>query len=563
MGIKFIKSLYSTFQPNVFATSLWFFVLLSRTLCKKKVVTQRTPRFQFAFSGFLRFKNEGIHHSIITLTFFLLFIPVFIYPQQYQAQKKTDSLKTYSYSTIAEFWTQMEDIFNDPNFSNANWGVMIQSLETGEYFYKRNEDKLFRPASNLKLFTSAAGLILLESNYRFSTTLYMNGELDGSILRGNLIVQGGGDPTISGRFYNGDMLKVFNDWADSLLERGIDEIAGNIIGDDNLFDDVGLGKGWSWDYESYWYSAPSGAIALNDNSIDILTTVNEETGKPVVTITPETKYVVLVNDVTVVPKDSVTSIDVYRVRGTNVIKVFGTIKEGNDSVRTYATVNNPTQYAMVVLKEVLEKKGIVIKGYPVDIDDIVEPLDYSRTEELFTYYSYSLNEIIKVLNKNSRNFYAEQLLKTIGLEKEGFGTADNGIKAAYEVLQEMGINPESLVMVDGSGLSQLNLVTPRQIVTLLNYMYKSKYFIPFFNSLPIAGIDGTLGQRMKGTRSENRVRAKTGFLEYVRSLSGYAYTADDELVAFSIIVNNFNVPVKLAENIQDLVCLRLANFKRK
>jgi D-alanyl-D-alanine carboxypeptidase/D-alanyl-D-alanine-endopeptidase (penicillin-binding protein 4) len=500
---------------------------------------------------------------LFSILIFFLLLPVLIYSQEVQVDKKVDSLKKYSSSTIAEFWAQMDDIFNDPNFSNANWGVMIQSLETGEYFYKRNEDKLFRPASNLKLFTSAAGLILLGDDYRYSTTLFMNGELDGSILRGNLVVQGGGDPTISGRFYNGDMLKVFNDWADSLLERGIDEIVGNIVGDDNLFDDVGLGKGWSWDYESYWFAAPSGAISFNDNTVDILVTVNEETKKPVVTIVPGTKYIVLVNNVIVVPKDSLTSIDVYRERGTNIIKVFGTIREGKDSVRTYATVNNPTQYAMVVLKEVLEKKGITIKGYPTDIDDIVDPLDYSRMEELFTYYSNPLNEIIKVINKNSRNFYAEQLLKTIGLEKEGFGTVDNGLKAIHDVLQEMGINPERLDMVDGSGLSQLNLVTPKQIVNLLNYMYKSEYFIPFFNSLPIAGVDGTLGQRMKGTRAENRVRAKTGFLEYVRSLSGYAYTADDEIVAFSIIVNNFNVPVKLAENMQDLVCLRLANFKRK
>ena len=127
----------------------------------------------------------------------------------------------------------------------------------------------------------------------------------------------------------------------------------------------------------------------------------------------------------------------------------------------------------------------------------------------------------------------------------------------------MGIDPDNMIMVDGSGLSRLNLVTPMQIVSLLNYMFKSKYFVPFYNSLPIAGVDGTIGTRMKGTRAENNVRAKTGYLENVRSMSGYVYTGDKEPVAYSIIVNNFNVPIKLAENIQDTVCLRLANFKRK
>jgi len=127
----------------------------------------------------------------------------------------------------------------------------------------------------------------------------------------------------------------------------------------------------------------------------------------------------------------------------------------------------------------------------------------------------------------------------------------------------MGINPEGMVLVDGSGLSRLNLVSPRHLITLLNYMFKNKNFISFYNSLPIAGIDGSLGTRMKNTRAEGKVRAKSGFLANTRSLAGYAYTGDNEPVSFVIFANNFNVPVKLSENIQDLVCLRLANFKRK
>jgi D-alanyl-D-alanine carboxypeptidase/D-alanyl-D-alanine-endopeptidase (penicillin-binding protein 4) len=243
--------------------------------------------------------------------------------------------------------------------------------------------------------------------------------------------------------------------------------------------------------------------------------------------------------------------------------VFGTIRSGRDSIKTYATVNNPTQFAMVVLKEVLERKGITVKGYAIDIDDVEEPIDFSRMEQLFVHHSLPLKDIIKVINKNSQNFFAEQLLKTIGLEEEGYGTIENGVKAVSYTLNEMGINPESLMMVDGSGLSQLNLISPRHLVNLLSYMFKNHNFIPFYNSLPIAGIDGTLGTRMKSTRAENNVRAKTGYLAYGRSLSGYAYTGDNEPVAFSIIANNFTVPVKLAENIQDLVCLRLVNFRRK
>lgn len=474
-----------------------------------------------------------------------------------------DTSKNYAYSTIPEFWSQMNDIFNDPNFNNAQWGVVIQSLETGEYFYKRNEDKFFMPASNLKLFTTAAGLVILGPNYSFKTNVYVRGKIDGSILDGDLVIQGRGDPTISGRFYDNNLFKVYGDWADSLINLGIDEIRGNIIGDDNSFDDVGLATGWRWDYLSEWFAAPSSAVSFNDNCADVLVTVDKDTHQPVVKITPDTKYMIVLNRVVTVPKDSLTSINVYREMGTNVVTVYGTIRANSDTVKTFVTVNNPTQYAMVVLKYILKEKGIAIDGYPIDVDDISAPLDYTKMKKLFTQYSPPLKEIIKVINKNSQNFFAEQLLKTIGLEKSNFGSVDNGVKAEDKAFKDMGINPESMTILDGSGLSRLDMITPRQIVALLSYMYKSKYFIPFFNSLPIAGVDGTLGDRMQNTKAQGKVRAKTGYLEGVRSLSGYAYTGDNEPVAFAIIVNNFNVPVKLAENIQDLVCLRLANFKRK
>ncbi len=495
---------------------------------------------------------------------FLVFISLFILTaSNFPQGLPKDTTSKYAYNTIPEFWSQMNDIFNDPNFSNAEWGVVIQSLETGEYFYKRNEDKLFMPASNLKLFTTAAGLVILGSDYRFKTNIFINGSVDGNVLKGDLVVQGRGDPTISGRFYDGDMLRVYDNWADSLLNKGIDEITGNIIGDDNAFDEIGLGKGWRWDYESNWFAAPSSAISFNDNCVDLVVTVNKKSHQPQIEVLPDTKYTIIMNKVITVPKDSITSIDAYRESGTNVITVFGTIRDDSDSVKTYVTVNNPTQFAMVVLKNVLRKKGIVIDGYPIDINDMTTALDYSKMTKLFTQYSPPLKEIVKVINKNSQNLFAEQLLKTIGLETGGFGSVAKGISAEYNVFKEMGINPESMNIVDGSGLSRLDLVTPRQIIAVLSYMYKSKYFIPFFNSLPIAGVDGSLGDRLQNTKAQGNVRAKTGFLEGVRSLSGYALTGDKEPIAFSIICNNFNVPVKLAENIQDLVCLRLANFKRK
>jgi serine-type D-Ala-D-Ala carboxypeptidase/endopeptidase (penicillin-binding protein 4) len=494
-------------------------------------------------------------HKIIIPIIFLAFSSLY-------AQEKTDTLQKPEYSPVREFWNQMDDIFNDPNFSNATWGVIIQSLENGEYFYKRNADKLFIPASDLKIITTASGLILLGPDYRFKTNILINGKMDGSTLDGDLIIQGRGDPTISGRFYNGDKFKVYNDWADSLQNYGIDEVEGNLVGDDNAFDDLGMGKGWAWDAESYWYAAPSGAISFNDNVVDIIVKATQKYAYANISTVPNTNYVVTTDNVITVPADSSTSIDVYRQSGTNLVNVFGTIRVG-DSTKTYVSINNPTQYSMIVLKNVLDRNNIRIKGFPMDIDFVQKKLDEQQFQKVFTYYSPTLKEIIKVINKNSENFYSEQLLKTIGLEEEGFGSADNGVKAEKSVLQKMGILPDNINIVDGSGLSRLNLVSPAQILKVLAYMYRNKYFIPFYNSLPIAGVDGTLGLRMKGTRAEGNLRAKTGTHFGVSSISGYVFTADNEPVAFSIIANNYTVPEELAENIEDLVCLRLANFKRK
>lgn len=490
---------------------------------------------------------------------FLIFISSVQFAQTYSNQ----GFNRYNSSRLSELWQQMDDIFNDPNFSSSNWGVVIKSLETGEYFYKRNEDRLFIPASNLKLFTTASALLLLEPNYKYKTNIFLDGKIDGSVLKGNLILQGIGDPTFSGRFNHGNVYQIFNDWADSLLARNIDEIAGNLIGDDNLFDDNGLANGWSWEHESYWYSASTSAICFNENCIDVVVKPTAIGNPASLTLLPETRYVTLINKVTTVPQGTGSDLDVRRERGTNIITVFGKIEEGSDEKKVFATINNPTQYAMVVLKDVLQRKGIIVRGYPtdVDMDDFI--LDYSKMSVIFTYESTSLIDLIKIINKDSQNFYAEQLLKTIGLEEENFGSIENGVKAVKRLFKEMGINPENLIIADGSGLSHLNLVTPRQIINLLSFMYRNDNFTYFYESLPVAGVDGTLAKRMNRTKAENNVRAKTGYSDGVRSLSGYVFTADNEPIAFSIIVNNFIVPASLADNLQDQVCIRLANFSRK
>lgn len=500
--------------------------------------------------------------KINSIIFLLIFISNSLIAQ---VSEKTiiDTIPKVRYTDLREFSRTLDDIFNDPNFSNAHWGVVIQSLSTGEYFYRRNDNKNFMPASNMKLFTTALALLQLGPNYTFETTLYLNGRIKNEEIKGDLILRGTGDPTLTKRFYEGDALFVFNKWADSLVNMGIETISGNIIADDDAFEEESLGNGWSWDDETYYYSALTGGVCFNDNCVDLTIRPGDRVGKKAsIEIYPKTKFVTILNNVVTVSNDSVTNINFYRERNTNIIQCVGTIRKSELEYRESITVNNPTKFTAQVLKEVLESKGIRIRGQALDNDELGIARDYQKLTPLFTQVSPPLKEIIKVVNKISQNLYSEQLLKTIGYEKLKFGSIENGLKASKNLLKQMGIDPENLQIVDGSGLSRLNLFTPAQLNSLLRFMYRSKYFNEFYESLPIAGVDGTIANRMKNTRAMNNVRAKTGYINAVRSLSGYVTTTDGEMLTFVMISNNFLVPLKLAENIQDLVCILLSNFTR-
>ena len=499
-------------------------------------------------------------NTVIKIFFVLLVFTSILFSQQKDSLSEKKSGQNLN--PLVELRDQLDDYFNDKNFSDAVWGVMIKSLKTGEVIYKRNADKLFIPASNMKLFTGAAAMILLGSDFTYETNFYVNGDIEKGLLKGDLIIQGSGDPTISNRFYEGSHTKIFEDWADSLKARGIWAITGNIYGDDSYFDNIGLGKGWTLDYESSWFEAPSGALSYDDNSIGIKIEPTEINHPAKISIIPETKFIQLAPKVITVDENSEQSVSIQRLRGTNLISVTGNIKKDSKPVSEHVSITDPTMFFLTVLKEVFEQKGIIVKGKIGGIDTAEKNIQSDDLTPIFTHRSVPLKMILKELNKNSNNFYAEQILKTIGLEIYNFGTIENGVKACNDFFNTMGINPESMVMADGSGLSRLNLVTPRQIVNLLSYMSKRDEFSKFYESLPIAGVDGTLIDRMKRTSAENNVRAKAGYNNNVSALSGYLKTVSGEQLVFSILVNNYLVPPALANYIEDNVCHRLVNFIR-
>jgi D-alanyl-D-alanine carboxypeptidase/D-alanyl-D-alanine-endopeptidase (penicillin-binding protein 4) len=462
---------------------------------------------------------------------------------------------------------QLQGLFAQAAFGNAFWGVLIQSADTGEEIFSQNQEKSLVPASNMKLFTTAVALLKLGPEFRYQTRLYGLGEVDDEgTLQGSLLIEGSGDPTISGRFTDGKITATFEAWAESLTSRGIRKIAGDIIGDDDIFDDQSLGPGWAWDYQTDWYAAQISGLSFNDNCVDISIVPGEVVGDLAqVKLNPISSYVTINNALKTCLHPWEQNMKIWRHPASNHVDLTGSIALEGEGYEGWITVDNPTLFAATVLKEVLIARGILVAGQARDIDEVDPGSVTNRLNwlPLASVTSPPITEIIKVINKRSQNYYAEQLLKTLGAHFTGKGSFAGGIEVVKETLAEVGISPGQFIMVDGSGLSRHNFCSPRQVVTLLSTMARHSSFTYFRDSLPIAGVDGTIGLRMRGTTAQEKTWAKTGYVDRVRALSGYVYSLDGELIIFSMMVNNYTVPTSLAEDVQDRACQLLASFSRR
>ena len=460
---------------------------------------------------------------------------------------------------------ELTEIFADPAFSHAHWGVMVQSVETGEILFRRNAEKLFMPASNMKLVTAAVALARLGPEHRFHTELAAHGAIaDDGTLQGDLVVRGGGDPSISERFYDGDPTGAFEAWADSLEARGVRRITGDVVGDDDRFDDVHLGPGWAWDYLDSYYAAEIGALLFNEGAVTFKIRPGESAGVPArVEMVPSTGYLSVDARVTTVADSTEVDVVASREPFTNDVRIRGAIWAGQDSLIRYIAPHDPTLLFVTVLTETLEERGIVVEGGPVDVDDLAERLAPDSLTVLFTHASPTVAEIVKPFLKRSQNQIGEMLLRALGAAETDTGSVRNGRRVVEGMLADWGIPEEYFIYVDGSGLSRYNYLSPEALVRLLRVMAHRPEFEAFYDALPVAGIDGTLRRRMRGTLAEENARAKTGYISNARTLSGYVTTRDGERLAFSLMANNFQVPVGAVEYLQDLAVERLANFSRR
>lgn len=440
----------------------------------------------------------------------------------------------------------LDSLLADTTLSGAHVGVAVFDLTADSAVYCRDCGKLFIPASNMKLFTSAAALELLGPSFRFKTGFFASGEIDKKgRLKGDLVVVGSGDPLISGRFRDG-VTEVLDLWADSLAGRGIKEIEGNIIIDGSYFTGPELGPGWSWNDLTFWYACPITALAFNDNCVDLYFSPGNEAGDPV-TIRPDppTDYIKIINEATTTSPNSEFTLDYYREPNTNDVTFFGGMPISDTSGEVdYVSVNRPDIYCAYVLADILKGRKIKFEGRILRMGEMSRK-ELSRYDEnprlpLFTWYSDSLGVVISVINKNSQNFFAEQTLKTVGREIGGEGSFKKGLELMSAFLDSIGIGEDDIAMRDGSGLSHYNIVKPSGIIELLRHMYRSPNFGTYYESMAIPGVDRSVRKRLENVPFGGNLRTKTGSIANVRTFSGYINgPRSGHMIAFSIMVNDF------------------------
>jgi D-alanyl-D-alanine carboxypeptidase/D-alanyl-D-alanine-endopeptidase (penicillin-binding protein 4) len=456
----------------------------------------------------------------------------------------------------------LDSIFNDTAFASAHWGVLVRSLETGETLYARNPGRMFVPASNMKIVTAAGALEALGPDYRYHTRVAASGPVRDGVLHGDLVVIGGGDPTISERFH-GDVRTVFRAWADSLRAHGVRRITGAVVGNDDVFDDRALGRGWAWDDVEDSYSAEVGGLQLNEGFVTVrVAPAPGQRAAAVTTLPVSDEWVPVAGNVWMAAAGTAPQVTVGRADSLSGVQVSGTLPP-DTVIEAEVSVRNNTRFFASVLRQALLEAGIGVGGQSLDADDEPGRARPESSTVLFTHTSPPMREILAAFLKPSQNQLGEILLKTLGRELRGMGSAGAGIAAIDSMAVAWGLPRRLLSQADGSGLSRYNLVAPEFLVALLQRETRSPHFEIFHAAMPVAGRDGTLANRMRGTPAEANVHAKTGTLSGVRSLSGYFTTAAGERMVFSMMVNHHTLSSRDADRVAEAALMRLIALDRR
>ncbi len=446
----------------------------------------------------------------------------------------------------------LDAILADARLEGAHVGVVVRDPVTDEILYRRQARARATPASNAKLFTSVAALETLGPDYRFRTEVLATGRRNGPVLQGDLYLRGTGDPTM--------LAADYGRLAAGVAAAGITKVTGRLLADDSWFDDVGLGTGWMWNDEPYYYAAPVSALTVApDRDYDAGTVVVRAApgapGEPVdVRLTPRTGVVTVDNAATTGPAGTESTLSITREHGTKRLVISGSLPAGSDPAREWISVPDPTRYAADVFRRALVAHGVEVGG----VGEATVP-DSARV--LASHRSMTLADLMVPFLKLSNNGHAEALIKAMGREARGRGTWPAGLAVLDARMRELGLDPSAYRLVDGSGLSTMDAVAPGQIALLLDNSRARPWFRSWYEALPVAGVSdrmvgGTLRHRMAGTAAEGDVHAKTGSMTGVTALSGYVRTATDRPLVFSVLFNDFMSAAP--HDLEDAIAVRLA-----
>lgn len=470
--------------------------------------------------------------------------------------------------TVEELRARISEVLRRPELAPALAAVKVASLDTGRTLYEENAGKLFRPASNMKIFTVAAALDRLTPDYRFNTSIYAPARPDATgTVRGDLIVYGRGDPSIAARFNSGDYNRAIDDLASRIAAAGVKRVEGDLIGDESYFTGAPFGMGWTWDDLTWYFGAEVSALSVNDNALDLFVKPGASVGAQcIVTTGPPTPLVTIANRTTTAPAGTKREPSVYRALGENVIEVGGQLPLDDPGYTASVAISHPALVFVYMMRSALALRGVTVTGKSRTIDARARkgiPLQTSSLVEIASQQSPPLSTIAAQTLKVSQNLYAELILRALGKAASlnpALTSEEAGVEALKAFLNQAGIRADGLVITDGSGLSRRDMVTADATLQLLAYMSKHRYASAFREALPVAGIDGTLGRRMKGTAAANNIRAKTGTISGVATLSGYVTSAAGERLAFSIMLNNYAETSDSPRSHIDAIAVLLASF---
>jgi serine-type D-Ala-D-Ala carboxypeptidase/endopeptidase (penicillin-binding protein 4) len=462
--------------------------------------------------------------------------------------------------TVVQLQGALAAIFGDASVEHAQIGVRVTTL-AGDELFALGAKRFLIPASNQKMLTAAAAAERLGWDFRYTTRLLATGPLDNGVLHGDLVVWSDGDPTINPR--HGARWNAFDDWAAQLAARGLKSVVGHLVGDDNAFAEPGWGVGWAWDNLQYGYGAQVSSLQYNENAIDVVVGPGRRAGAAaIIGTSPVGSGVIIANHVVTAAPGSETRLEIARVPGSARLDVHGQIAADATAVTINASVDNPTRLYVNALRDALSRHGISISDTVADIDELRAPPTMAAAVELLVDRSPPLLEIVDVAMKWSRNGYAETMLLSMTPPGEP-ATGARGLDAMRETLASLGLGREGYLPRDGSGLTRYDYVSADTLTRLLQRLAADpKHAERYASTLPVAGVSGTLANRMKGTVAEGRVLAKTGSLSNVRALSGYLTTLAGERLVFSILVNNYQVPTAQIDALVDKALVRLVEFRR-